>query len=263
MDADGSGRKHFQLPNGGYIWDLEQAVSPDGKWLAYFTGSAAEPYDLALNLLNLEDQVSLLVSNLIAPGFPENLEPVTETIWFTEFDADCSKDANCRLRAVEISFTEGIWRFDWSPDSQSIAFAAQIDGPSSDVYIYNLGDKAIQRLTNEIENVGLMISWSPNGEKILYESTEPGTGYSYYYLHIADPKVESSQSPAAIAGGIFWHGEGWINENSYLISSGGDGAPPHNFRYINTDTHQVKDVWKYAAESFFIDTQRGGITKIV
>ena len=67
MDADGSGRKQFQLPNDGYIIrDLEQAVSPDGKWLAYFTGSVEEPYGLTLNLLNLADPAPLLVASLLA-----------------------------------------------------------------------------------------------------------------------------------------------------------------------------------------------------
>src|SRR5688572_32540675 len=53
MDADGLGRKQIELLNSGYVWDLEKAVSPAGKWLAYFTGATQEPYDLSLNLFNL------------------------------------------------------------------------------------------------------------------------------------------------------------------------------------------------------------------
>src|SRR5687768_1971662 len=54
MDANGSGSKPIQLPEDGYIaaqrdLSFENAVSPDGKWLAYFTGSIQEPYNLALN----------------------------------------------------------------------------------------------------------------------------------------------------------------------------------------------------------------------
>ena len=259
MDADGSGQKQFQLPNDGYIWDLEKAVSPDGKWLVFFTGSTEEPYDLALNLFNLSDETALSVSNLIAPGFPTNLEPVTKTIWFTEYDTDCSNNPTCRLHTVEISFREGIWRFDWSPDSQNIAFAAQIDGPSSDVYIYSIENRAIKRLTNELENIGLMISWAPNGEKILYTSSEPGTSYSYSYLHIADPKVNSIQNPKSVEGGIFWRGAGWVNQNSYLILSGGEGAPPHDFRLLNIDTQEITQIWRYTAESFFIYKINGTI----
>jgi dipeptidyl aminopeptidase/acylaminoacyl peptidase len=244
------------------VWELEKAVSPDGKWLAFYTGSIEEPYDLALNLLNIFDETVLRVENLLALGFPENLEPVTETIEFdqnVEYDKECSADPICRMGAVEIPFKEGIWRFDWSPDSQNIAFAAQIDGSSSDVYIYSLENKVTQRLTNEKENIGLTISWSPDGEKILYESSIPRTVYTSYYLHIANPKIKSLQDPISIGGGTFWARGGWITNNSYILWSGGEGAPPHNFRYINIETQQTKQVWRYVAESFFTDVEKGRI----
>lgn len=262
MDADGSGRKQFQLPNDGYVWNLEQAASPNGKWLAFYTGSLEEPYNLDLNLFNLSDETTTYVSSLVAPGFPENLEPVTETIEFDEYidyDKECAKDPVCRLRAVEIPFKEGIWRFDWSPDSKSIAYAAQIDAPSSDVYIYHVENGTVQRLTNEVENIGLTISWAPSGEKILYENSIPRTVYTSYYLHIADSIIMSPQNPNSIDGGTFWARGEWINENSYILWSGGEGAPPHGFRYINVETQQVKQIWKYVAESFFIDVENGRI----
>jgi hypothetical protein len=43
-----------------------QVGFPDGKWLAYFTGPIEEPYDVALNLLNLSGETSQLISSLIA-----------------------------------------------------------------------------------------------------------------------------------------------------------------------------------------------------
>lgn len=55
VDVDGRGRKQFQLPNNGKVYNLKSSISPDGKWLAYFTGSSLkEPYDLALHLFNLK-----------------------------------------------------------------------------------------------------------------------------------------------------------------------------------------------------------------
>jgi len=255
MDANGSGRKQFQLPNDGYIWGLDKAVSQDGKWLAYFTGSTEEPYDLALNLYNLSDGTSLLISSLIALGFPENLRPVIETIYFTEYDTDCSNQPDCQLNVVKSAFRDGIRSFDWSPDSKSIAFAAQIDGPSSDLYIYTLEDNITRRLTNEIENIGLMITWAPSGTKILYESSIPGTVYLSRFLRIADPNIKSLQNPKNIDGGLFWSGEGWVNEKSYLLWDGGEGAYPHDLRFINVETQQVKEIWKHIAVSFIIDKE--------
>jgi len=141
MDADGGGRKQFQLPHDGYVSVLQYAVSPDKKWLVYFTGSTEEPYDLVLNLLNVSDHTSRLISNLIAPNFPENLEPVVETMVLGDppiYDVNCFENMQCRRSLVQREFVSSIYSFDWAPDSQSIAFTAQIDGPSSDIYIYNL-----------------------------------------------------------------------------------------------------------------------------
>lgn len=255
MDANGMGRKDIQIPQSTYIPRLEKAVSPNGEWLAYFTGSAEQPYDLALNILNISNGIVHQITQLIANGFPENLEPVTETIYFTENDTECSNDPKCKLRIVQSSFSEGMWRsIDWSLDSQSLAFAAQIDGPSSDVYIFNIENQSIRRLTNELENIG-SIDWSPNGEKILYRDHAPGTVYSLIYIRIADPEIQSIQTPRQIDGGLSLHEGGWIDENSYIIWSGGEGAPPHNFRYINIENQQVKEIWEYSTEDFFIDKE--------
>lgn len=206
MDADGSGRKQFQLPSDGYTveYRFENMISPDGKWLAYFTGSTEEPYDLALNLFNISNETSQLISNLIAPGFPENLEPVTEIIRFTEYDIECSKDPACRSRIVQLDFRTGIWSLGWSPDNQQLAFAAQIDGSSSDVYVFNIEGNSIHRLTNEPENIGLLVEWSPNKEKILYTTSIPQTSYYSHYLHIADLKIKLPQNPRILDGGAFW-----------------------------------------------------------
>ncbi len=254
MDADGSGRKQFQLPNEGYVRKLEKAVSPDGKWLAYFTGSTDEPYELALHLFNLGDGSTYSIANLIASGYPQNLEPVTETIYSTEYDTDCLNDPECKLSLVESAFTEGIRSLDWSPDSTSLAFVAQIDGPSSDIYIFNTDDKSIYRLTDDLENIG-DIDWAPNGEKILYKNLMPGRVYSVSKIHIADPENRHAQHSDAIYGGRFWGEEGWIGVDSYLIWTGGEGAPPADFQYINIETQQTKVIWNPESEIFAMNSE--------
>lgn len=255
MDADGSGREQFQLPNNGRIgWYLENTVSPNGEWLAYYTGSVEQPYDLALHLFNISSKNSQIVSNLIAPGYPENLEPVTKILNFPDYDAECERDLQCQLFRVQSSFEGIVHSIDWSPDSKFLAFAAQIDGPSSDIYIFNTEDSSIRRLTDELENIW-SIDWSPNGEKILYEDSIMGDTYLSRYIRIADPNIKSSQHPEAIDGGGFWFSYGWIDQNSYLIYNGGEGAPPHRLRIINVKTKEVREIWKYSAESFFVDIE--------
>lgn len=259
MDADGIGRKYINLPDDGRLsWQFKKSVSPNGKWLVYYIGSVEEPYDLELNLFNLSDETSLSISNLISPGFPENLIPVTETMYFTEYDTKCANDLNCQLSQVQSAFTQSIVNgaaLDWSPDSKFVAFAAQIDGPSSDIYIFSTEDYSIRRLTDDLENIW-SIDWSPDGRKILYENSIPGVIYLSRTIHIADPTIKSFQHPKAIDGGAFWFEYGWIDQDEYLIYSGGEGAPPHRLRIINLETKEVKEIWNYSAESFFVDLNR-------
>ena len=251
VDADGSGLANFQIPDNGYVWNLEKSVSPDGIWVAYYTGKAEEPYDLALNLYNLKDKSTISIAKLISPGFPENLRSVK--VADPRLLIDCENES-CHLDILKRTFTYTIKSLSWSPDSKYLAFSAQIDGPSSDVYIYSTIDNSIRQIVDDLENVG-WIEWSPNGSKILYTDLRPGAIYSETYIYIANPKDNNIQSPESIDGGLFWHGLGWITENFYLIFSGGEGAPPQHIRYINTLTEQVKEIWSDEAIYVTIDQQ--------
>ena len=225
MDADGGGRRQFQLPDNGYAnWDLDQAVSPDGHWLAYFTGSTDEHYELALNLLNLDDLSTVQIATLIASGFPENLRPVA----IADSDLLGGCDELCQSGLLESAFRRGIKALDWSPDSGFLAFAAQIDGPSSDVYLFSLQDKSTRRLVSDLENI-VWIEWSPSGKEILFVNSVPGETYTARYLYVADPFEKDIQSPNSIFGGLFWREYGWISDNSYLVSSvaGGEIGRAH------------------------------------
>src|SRR5215216_232700 len=126
MDADGRGRKQIQLPNDGYTF-LHNAVSPDGNWIAYFTGSLEEPYDVALNIMDPSSETTQQISSLLATDFPENLEPIVETMVLGDppiYDSDCFEDSECRRSLVQRELTGSIFSFDWSPDSQFLAFTA-------------------------------------------------------------------------------------------------------------------------------------------
>jgi hypothetical protein len=54
----------------------------------------------------------------------------------------------------------------WSPDGQSIAYAAQVGG-FTDLYIYDLGTKQTRRLTND-PFADLQPAWSPDGRRLLF-----------------------------------------------------------------------------------------------
>lgn len=255
MNADGSGRKYIQVPNGAYYGQsLELSVSPNKEWIVYFSGSTYYPYDLSINLLNFFDGTIHKIATLIAPGFPENLKPVIDNTYFPESEMGCLTKLECQIYYDEYAFSQGIYSFAWSPNSKEVAFAAQIDGPSSDIYIYNLESQSIRRLTNEIEHIGATLEWAPDGKKILYSNAIAAYSDLPEYIRIADPNNTSPQNSPIIDGGLHWVGYGWITQNSYLIFNRETG-PAYHFRYINTKNQEVKEIWNGATESYYIDSE--------
>ncbi|HEX2989625.1 MAG TPA: hypothetical protein VHO49_03050 [Anaerolineales bacterium] len=255
LDANGKGRQEIQLPNDGYIVQINRSVSPDGNWLAYFTGSVDEPYDLALNLLNLSNGTTGHISKLIAPGFPENLEPAAGTLLFYEGD-DCLESLECRMGLLQRSFISGIYRLDWSPDGGFLAFAAQIDGPSSDLHLYDFNQKTVRRITNDPQIIG-RIEWAPNGDKILYENFVPGSLRAGRTIHLADPESQPLQSPSKLVDeDALWGEYGWFSENLYLFYEPNDTEPQFsNLNILDTDTGQLREVWPYTADFFTINKE--------
>lgn len=264
MDADGSGRRQIQLPNDGYISQLNKSVSPNGKWLVYFTGSREKPYDMALNLLNLSDETIRPISNLLALNFPANLESIVETMVLGDppnYYVDCFEDLECRKSLVEQELTNSLFSFVWSPDSERIAFVAQIDGSSSDIYIYDLHEKSIRQLTNEPLNI-YSIDWAPNRRAILYEISSPaGTGYEGSEWHLVNLDGKQIPFTEELSLPYFrWSGYDWISENLYLFIDLSD-APPYqsDFKILNTDTGSIKEIWPHSTESFAVDHENKAV----
>jgi hypothetical protein len=257
MDADGNGRKEIQLPNYGFTTELERSISPDGNLIAYFTGSTEEPYDLALNLFNLSDETSQIIANLIAPGFPQNLEPVAETLNLSDYDPFGCNYVECLAILSSYDFILGITSLAWSPNGQFLAFAAQTDGPSSDIYLYDRKNQGIRRLTEEIQNIWQM-EWSPSGEKILYQATVPGPINSYIYSYVADPKINLPQSSQASVQYYLGAQLGWVANNSFLYALSPNGLLPDSPMYesvlsTNLENNETKEIWPYGAESIALD----------
>jgi len=264
VDIDGRGRRQIQLPNDGYIFLLDKSISPDGKWVAYFAGSAKEPYDLTLNLMDLSDETTHMVARLLSPGFPANLEPMVEAMVLSDlpvYEAYCSEDLECRRSLVQNELINSLFQFDWSPDSQAIAFTTQIDGPSSDIYLYHLQDETIRQLTREPENI-YWLDWAPNGLSLLYQISSPiGTSYEGSQWRLISLEGREISFSKELKQEYFrWGSYDWVSENLYLFLIWSDVAPSQSsFRILNTDTGEVKDIWPHSAEFFAVDREHQAI----
>jgi Tol biopolymer transport system component len=258
MDADGSGRKQFQLPNDGYVanWRPESSISPDGKWLAYFTGSTDEPYDIALNLLNLENATTIKIVDLIAQDFPQNLETAVEIFNFE----GCPNNTECEKSLFRIGLIEGIESLQWSPDGKHLAFAAQIDGFSSDIYAFTMEDRSITQLTNEPENI-YRIFWSPAGDKILYDTSVEGTDFFIETTwRVVDLKLTTPQNPKIISEERSWRRLGWFSDDLFFISEAIDGSLSYiNTSYIDISSKETVIIWPFITESMIFDFENNRI----
>ena len=246
MDADGGGKKVVDLPD-EIVDSLSKAnyqlgarhVSPDGKWLAFYTGYAGEVYtgstqstastfDLTLKLMNFETGEIQIVSPLLSKDYPENFAKA-----MPEFD----EYSHLRPEDLQNAFLFGITQaLAWSPDGRYLAFAGQMEGLSSDLYLYDMTTKKIQRKSNDIEELQL-ISWSPDGKWILHgsktASVDPWVEYSIYAVALDDSSIRN------LGSGLIGN---WLNAHEILEYR--SGIEKYQLSLVDLDTGNITEIWE-------------------
>ena len=254
MDIYG-GCHRIKLPEGSWVSNLSSFFSPDGRWLAFFTGSFYDaPYDLTLNLMDMTDGTITPISRLLADGYVGNVLLLAEMAYAQEPDNPNCQSADCWLHGVESALLNGIRELAWSPDGRYLAFAGQIDGPSSDLYLLDTQTSEFRRLTDDEYNIH-SISWSPDMAWILFENTISGPTSSGSTLHVVAPDTSTVMNPPKLIDETWWWiGQGWLSDNLYLITSNYyDGTGPINLRYVNVETGQVTSLWPDEYFTYAID----------
>ncbi len=146
VNADGSGLK--QLDNVPVVaFEAQPAASQNGDILvAYVTQPNRDSPDIQLKLVDLPDGRAQTIKPLIndIPA-QQPLDPVYA--W--------------------VALTSG--GLAWSPNGRQLAFVGQIDGPSLDVYVYDLDTRSIHRITSGADQA-FSLQWSPNGLWVVHEA---------------------------------------------------------------------------------------------
>jgi hypothetical protein len=160
-NPDGSGLT--QLTDVDY-WqgDMQNAVQPGGNQVVFITPGSYDFNHMALNLLSLPDGKITKVTDLTSP----------ETEAYAESSpGDTGFEA---LRAVGEQHSHA-----WSPDGSRLAFAGVMDGPSAEIYLYDVTSGQIQRVSQD-DAQNYWPSWSPDGNHLLYLGAETfGTGAGF------------------------------------------------------------------------------------
>ena len=136
--------------------DLYVADARTGKVLRKLIDTSADPHFESLQFLASAGSWDP-TSRLLAVGTIRGGKPVLAII-----DADRGRIEQ------EIRHEESgeIFQPTWSPDGQSIAFAAQTGGVT-DLFVYDLKARTFRRLTNDAF-ADLMPAWSPDGRRIAF-----------------------------------------------------------------------------------------------
>ena len=259
-DAEGLGRKIIELPYDGYIPfypGLDSLVSPDGKWLAFYTGNLSygnldtqETLPVTLNLLNISNGKVIKITDIVTDGYTEQLgKLVDELIQLYPDDYKSTDSRDWVFSSVSGAFAESIHAMRWSPDGHDLAFAAQIDGVSSDVYLYSLDTGSIKRIESSILNVAT-INWSPDGQYIIYRNFKP----NFEYLLYAAQPSGYVDNPKELYSADWLHTGPWLSTNHLLIADGTDTPYIVNMQSLDIRTGQLRPLWADAVDDYAIDS---------
>jgi WD40 repeat protein len=245
MDADGGGRKIIDLPD--EITDTSpisvRYVSPDGKWMAFYTGYAGREnekmlspgtYDLTLNLLDLTTGEKQIITPLLSRDYPNNFVEAVKEI----------NDSYIRPEDLQLAFLAITQAIAWSPDGKYLAFAGQMDGLSSDLYLYDMTTKNIQRLSNDNGELQSIL-WSPDGKWILHES-----GFSIDLMAEDNISVVAVDNSSVRDLGNAWRSS-WLNSHEILEYH--FGIERYQLRLVDVATGKITEIWRGQFDSYEVD----------
>ena len=224
-DGTGLTQFHSEPIQNPYLFRIQAA--PSGGGVAYLTGDGW--FDTTLNVT-------------VFPG----LERLGE-IALTSQESEPSDDAMPGDPAVEAirAMTE-VDSLAFSPDGNTLAFMAAIEGPTSDLYTLSLDDFETVRHTSG-PSQAYQPTWSPNGKYIVHTGAGTfgtGAGYSMegVWASLADASgVIDLYAPPALSGGE--EIVGWVDDRTFLVYTWSPSCGPNNLRTFNIETGESNIIW--------------------
>jgi Tol biopolymer transport system component len=251
-DHNGGGRRIVELPEDGYLkglGGLGAAISPDGKWIAFHTeavpvGGDLENLPVTLYVQNIDNGEIRKIADVVTDGYVQKLREVAEklkTLYPQRYNPIDGID--WVYGATELEFLYGVYTSSWSPDGKYLAFTGQIDGDSSDVYLYAIDLISIQRLNDDIQNV-TSFRWAPDSNYLLLYNSLPGyiyPGVTLHYLKIGNEIIKDTPPDWSNTwGGVV----DWLSPNLILMTGGTDTAGSTDLQVLNMTTHGSQQYWE-------------------
>jgi Tol biopolymer transport system component len=185
-------------------------VSPDGKYVAFFSARSLFSIDLYL----ADAQTGKIVKKLASPFNNSHIDDISFVASSGSFSPDASEFAyvvyargknqlaildvssGSTRRYIDVSKVGEITNPAWSPNGGQIAFSGN-KGGISDLYVVNVASGAVRQLTND-RYADLHPAWSPDGKSLAWSTDrEQGTDFgnlTYAPLHVAVMDMNTRQT---------------------------------------------------------------------
>jgi len=259
MDADGKGRRVLSFPMEEFYYIprfLSNLVSPDGKWLAYYSGSAGEPFghigtdtsDLSLNLMSLANGETKIITRLLSKDYPSNFDAAAKILNKPDINSE----------ELQLSFLNGITQaISWSPDGRYLAFAGQMNGLSSDLYVYDTRTGTLKQLSSGPQEMQ-WIGWSPDGKWIIYGSTYiAGASMNFdIYATTLDGAVTNFLTSSS---GAYDAPDLWLDNLHFFDNDSENGPGDYRLRLIDIKTGGIRKIWDGDFSELTLDLQKNWI----
>jgi len=148
----------------------------------------------------------------------------------------------------------------WSPNGRYLAFLGAIEGPSTDIYLYDASNNSIRRLTSGSNQVGEFF-WSPDSKWIVHEEVSNFSGWIVEAVWAASSvhdEVRWLYSPASKQGqGLL----GWLDDDRYVVYEHGYEGES-NLRLISIRSGIVSTLFPGLIHEPFMDPESGTIAII-
>src|SRR3990172_2206546 len=256
LAPDAQGSAEMRLPTGATTHPcLSCVISPDAAWLAFWTGSLHEPgepadgeYTLSLGLLSLTDGSAHMISNLLSDDYPMNFQANAASL-----SAYLGQEPESLAQELEWAFNIGIRVARWSPKGRYLAFAGEMDGPSSDLYLYDTQRATVRRLSSGRESI-MGIDWSPDGQFILQSSAYYIGQGSDFTFHATTP--DGSESRSFDLHGFFG---GWLSPGRLFSYQAQNGPGTFGLAVTDIATAESHMVWPDSFEEYAYDPLNGSL----
>jgi Tol biopolymer transport system component len=257
-DQDSLGALAIPAPPSSRFEYAPSSFSPDGKWLAFCGGSPepnaygippSGPYDLSLYLMHIPDGTIRKITGLLSPDYPDNFKRQAELLQGTR--TPLPDYYEIPASGLEEYFGS-LCIFNWSHDGKKLAFSGEMDGPSWDLYVYDMNSGKISRMSSGLENV-IGMSWSPSDDYILHWSAIDvceGGCERWWIAPMNGGKISELTPPGNI-------GMGWASDTAYKVYTGANGLGSGFIYDLDILTNKATEVWPHQFDAYVTDPETG------